>query len=177
MLKHRFHRVVNAPRQVVFETLRDCQVELNDSLPNVATCRIVECRDMEDSRKRMVTEYNGQGSIPVFLKPILNPKKAVWKSHQLWDEENWWCDYFTEAVYFKNNVDVRGRWVFEENGAGLTDVRIRSVIRIDARGVPGMPPPLAPSVSTLVERMLHYMTGPNLDRVIRRLDAMIGDGA
>ncbi len=173
MIKYRYNRVVHAPRDFVFITMRDKQTELNEMLPNVSTCSIVEDRPCEGSR-RIVAEVAGKSDIPFFLKPFLNPRQLVWHSIQTWDEDEWSCDYRIETAYFRDNVEVRGKWWFKERTSDKTNIYIDSMIGIDAGGIPGVPDQLARGISTLAEQILHKMTLPNLNRICAIVEEMNG---
>lgn len=175
MVRHHFERVIEAPRAEVFRTFRDRQVEINESLPNIKNCRVVENRPDGDCRKSIVVELKGRGLIPFLLQPVLSADQLVWRSHQKWDEENWLCDFYTETRHYTDAVDVRGRWTFEEENPGSTRIVIRSRIEIDAGLVPEMPEQIAKPVSSLVERLLHAMTEPNLNKICRRAAAIAGN--
>ncbi len=173
MIEHLFRKEVAAPRKIAYETLRDRQNEINNSLPSVVSSRFIENCTMGECARSIVVEIRGQTGIPMIVAPFIKPHHLIWNSRQVWNEEDWTCDYSTEAVYFRDNVDVRGRWYFEEGKKNRTLIRIESVIRIDARGIPGLPASLAQPVSMLVERILHTITSPNLDRTMKRLETMV----
>jgi hypothetical protein len=175
MIRHHFERIIEAPRDVVYCILRDRQVELNESLPNIKSCRIVENCSDDGCRRKMVAEMRGRGLVPFMLSPFLNSDQLIWSSHQLWDEKDWSCDFFVVAHYYKDALDVRGRWTFEEAPAG-TRISIKSRIEIEAGRIPGMPKQVAKPVSSFVEHILHAMTEPNLNKIMWRLNAMVLDG-
>ena len=172
MLKSRYEKELNAPRKLIFELLRDRQVDINLKLPNVAGCRVVEDGMVDNCRRRIVTEVTGEAPIPAFLKPILSKKQLVWLSIQTWDNSRWTCDYSTEAIFFKDNVDVSGRWFFNEKSPGRTFVVIEGIIKINPKGIPGLPIQLATPVAALVEHIIHRMSGPNFEKVFRIVDTM-----
>jgi len=173
MVKNTYQRVIGAPRQTVFEILRDRQVELNKKLPNVLDSRVLEDCAESGSRRRIVTEATAQAPIPMLLRPVLAKKHLVWKSIQVWDSKKWTCDFETEALYFKENVDVRGQWTFEEKSPGSTTVRIMSIIKIDANGLPGLPQQFAAPVAALVEHILTRLTRPNLEKLWVGVEALL----
>ena len=175
MLKTRYERELIAPRKLVYEILRDRQTELNCRLPNIVGCRIVEDGDGDGDgkRRKIVAEVTGEAPIPTLLKPFLSMRQLIWYSIQHWDDTHWTCDYSTEAHYFKDNVDVSGRWFFNEKSPRRTSVVIEGIIKIDARGVPGVPPQLAAPISVLVEHIVHGMTRPNFDKVFGIVEAMM----
>jgi len=104
---------------------------------------------------------------------VLAKKHLVWKSIQVWDSKKWTCDFETEALYFKENVDVRGQWTFEEKSPGSTTVRIMSIIKIDANGLPGLPQQFAAPVAALVEHILTRLTRPNLEKLWVGVEALL----
>ncbi len=173
MVKNTYQRVICAPRQTVFEILRDRQVELNKKLPNVVDSRVLEDITESGGRRRIVTEATAQAPIPMLLRPVLVKKHLAWKSIQVWDAKKWTCDFETEALYFKENVDVRGQWTFEEKTTGSTAVRIISIIKIDANGLPGLPQQFAAPVASLVEHILTRLTRPNLDKLWAGVETML----
>ena len=172
MVKTKYERELFAPRKLVFEIFRDRQVELNKRLPNMAGCRIIETCDENDCRQRIVSEVTAEAPIPALLKPILSKRQLIWHSIQTWDTRHWTCDYSTEALYFKDNVDVSGRWFFNEKAPGRTFVQNQGLIKIDASSVPGLPAQLAMPVSALVEHILQRMTRPNFDKVFSIVESM-----
>ena len=173
MVKTRYEREINAPRKLVFEILRDRQAEINLKLPNIAGCEVIEDCAEDGCRRRIVTEVTARAPIPMLIKPILSRRQLVWRGIQTWDDKNWICDYTTEALYFRENVDVTGRWYFDEKAPGRTALLIVGVVKIDAKGVPGLPAQLAPPVSALVEYLIKRMTRPNLDKVCDTVELMI----
>ncbi|MFA6447919.1 MAG: hypothetical protein WCX65_00485 [bacterium] len=172
MVKTKFEREINAPRKLVFDLLRDRQVEINCKLPQMAGCRIVDDCFESDCRQRVVSEVTAEAPIPALLKPILSKRQLIWHSIQTWDTTHWTCDYETEALFFKDNVDISGRWFFNEKTPGRTTVLIEGVIRINANGIPGLPSQLAMPVSALVEQILLRMTKPNFEKVFSIVESM-----
>ncbi len=173
MMRNKYERTIYAPRGVVFETFREKQTDMNRKLPNIVDSRVVEVCEDGDCRRRMVIWVAGNAPIPVVLRPLINPKQIEWRVFQLWDARNWTCDFQTEATHFKDNVDVKGRWTFDERIPGRTDVVIESTISIDARGIPGLPPQLATPVGALVERIMQKLTAPNIEKVFKVAEAMV----
>ncbi|HOY63606.1 MAG TPA: hypothetical protein PK745_10550, partial [bacterium] len=122
----------------------------------------------------IVAEVTGNAEIPFFLKPFINIRQLVWHSIQIWDDDEWSCDYRIETAYYREHVKVRGKWWFKERTFDKTNIYIDSMIGIDAKGIPGVPVQLASGISTFAEQILHKMTLPNLNRICAIVEEMNG---
>lgn len=177
MITYRVCRTVDCPKQVLFDTLRDNQVELNEKLPNIRESSIHSRETLEDGKVRLCSEVLGVANIPLFLKKAVNEDKIRWFVHQDWDYENSRCDYRIEAHYFKDNVDINGTWMFNELDNNKTELQIHNRIRIDAKGVKGVPAPMAGMVSNFVEQVLYNMARPSLVRICSNVEQMIRENS
>lgn len=173
MITYRVCKTVDCPKKVLFDTLRDSQVELNAKLPNIKESSIVSRESMDDGIVRLSSEVQGIANIPIFLKKAVNEEKIKWYVHQDWDYAKSRCDYSIEAHHFKDNVDITGTWIFNEIEEGRTELEIRNRIRIDAKGVKGVPAPMTGMVSNFVEQILYGMARPSLIRICANVEEMI----
>jgi hypothetical protein len=168
MIKHKTRKHLNLPRETIFRTLRDRQVEINEQLPNIVRHEIIRFEHSGEALTEVQAEIQGRTMIPFLLSGIVSQEHLRWFSHQVWNEEDYSCAYRIESLHFRDNVDISGYWKFIEAHRG-TEISIDSNIGIDARGVRGIPPGLAVPAGILAERIILGLTGPSLDRILNGL--------
>lgn len=173
MITYRVCRIVNCPKKVLFDTLRDNQVELNEKLPNIRESKIESRTELDNGTINLVSELFGTSNVPIFLKKAVNEEKIRWYVSQNWNYEDSKCDFKVEAYYFKENVDINGTWFFKEISDTKTELQVHNRIKIDAKGVNGVPPAMSGMVSKFVEQMLYNMARPSLLRICTNVEELI----
>jgi len=172
MIEYTLRKSVNFPREEVFFTLRDHQELLHYRLPNIRDAEIVKREEQGDSATYLVSRVKGKAFIPNMLRNALDPEKLQWYAHQMWDAENFTCRFSIESIYFKKHVMVDGRWNFHEKNGG-TEIRIDNRLNIDARGIRGIPDPIAEPAGQMVERIIKELASLGLKRVCNKTEQLI----
>lgn len=120
----------DAPRALVFATLRDRYQDYLRYVPIVASVRLVEEEILDSTRRRAVTEWEGRTNIPSTVKSRLRPEMIRWRIHSLWDEERWSNDWRMETFHFKDVFECFGTIRFEEDGV-RTRCTLAALFHID----------------------------------------------
>lgn len=121
----------DAPRTVVFSTIRDRYEDYLKYAPVVESVRMIEKEELGPGRTRTVTEWEGKARIPATVKQHLKPEMIRWRIHSLWDEERWTSDWKMETFHFENIFECYGTIRFEESGSERTRCTLAVMFHID----------------------------------------------
>jgi hypothetical protein len=88
------------------------------------------------------------------FRPVLNPDMLRWVSAQEWNNDELTSCYRVETFYFKERVNVGGKWCFRSDGNGGTIISVQGHIRIHTDGIPGLPAPIARVAGDMIEKFL-----------------------
>jgi hypothetical protein len=122
--------IFDAPRPLVFSTLRDRYQDYLRYVPAVASVKLVESEEIDALRIRNVTEWEGKANIPANVRNHLRPDMIRWRIYSLWDEERWTNEWRLETFHFNDILECRGTLRFEED-CGRTRCTLSAVFRID----------------------------------------------
>ncbi|MFH1537988.1 MAG: hypothetical protein ABIH66_03455 [bacterium] len=123
--------IFEAPRAVVFATIRDRYEDYLRYVPVVASVKLIEREEIGPGLCRSVTEWEGNANIPGTVKSALKPEMIRWRVHSLWDEEHWSNDWRMETFHFKNIFECYGTIRFEEEENDRTKCTLAAMFHID----------------------------------------------
>lgn len=152
------------PRELVFRAYRDDLPQLVGHLPNVTSIE-VESRSEDGPVVSLVNVWHAGGDIPAPVRKILGTNMLSWHDHARWDARTWTCEWTIETHSFPEAVECRGENRFVELDGGRMRLEIKGDLRIDLKGVKGVPSMLAGSLTRTVEQFLVKQITANLSDV------------
>ena len=158
------------PRERVWSAYRDELPELVDYLPNV---KGIECLSREEPEPGLVlleNQWVAEGDIPSVAQRFIKPEMLRWSETVRWDQNKWICSWEIHPAFFTDNVTVRGDTSYADAGGDRTEVHIQGLLKVDVRGVRGVPRLLVGTVNKAVEKLVGTLILPNL----RRLNSSLG---
>lgn len=159
-------QVIPFPVDLVFVLVRDRLPDLVPYLPNVVRI-VTESREESGAEVvRVRNRWYGRADIPKAVARLVDPEKIAWLDTAAWDSGEKTCRWEIQPMFFRENVTCSGvnRYVAEGNA---TRLEITGDLRVQTRGVPGVPRLLAGKISEQVEKFIVKLLTPNLDSLAK----------
>ena len=152
-------------RERVWTTYRDDLIELVSFLPNVDRIEMLERAEPAPGIVTFRNRWHARGDIPTIAQRVIKPEMLRWDEEVTWDQNTWTNHWKVIPAFFTEQVDVAGSTFYTEPADGRTTIRIDGLIRVDAKGIRGVPRLLAGKVGAAVEKLLGTLILPNMKRL------------
>jgi hypothetical protein len=155
--------------QEVFTLLRDHQPDLLPYLNDVEEIRVLERREEEDGRVRIVNLWRGSAQkAPAAVRKFLSPDLLSWNDHALWHPDGPpRAEWRLEPKVGSSLFECDGTTSIVATGAGACEIRIAGDLRIYPERVPGVPRLLAGRLRSKIESFVVDMIVPNMQTMAR----------
>ena len=162
MIKLHFEEVLDFPRDMVFEVLRDRLLEYTKYVPNLKYVKILDRKKLSADKLQMRAEWMGHGDIPFLVRALLKPDMIKWKDVSVWDAKKYSCSWEIETFYFNEFFKCKGEWELHEEDEDETRIEMTGSLHIYIPHFPGVPDRIAQAAGGLIEKFLLRYLEPNL---------------
>lgn len=153
---------VDAPLQVVYETVRDRLPLLVPHMDNVSAIHELERKPGATGQWQVLNRWRADpGQVPSAVRSFLKPEMLEWLDRATWHDAQTAVDWTIEPNAFKGLYHCHGRNQFVADGAG-TRLVITGSLSLDPSKVPGLPTILAKRLVPTIEDYLVERIKPNL---------------
>lgn len=141
------------PPDVVFAACRDDIVQLLPYLPAVRTIQITS-RKESGPIVDLVVDWCAGGDVFAPIRALIGPSAFSWTDYATWNADALSVDWRTKTRVFGEAMRCGARDVFLQDGSSGTILRVRGVLEVDAKEIPGIPSVFASKMGRSFETFL-----------------------
>jgi hypothetical protein len=153
--------VINQPRDVVYELVRDDVEKLVPYMPNIEEI-VGKSSERDGSKLKVVRRWRAKAEVPRMAQKFIKPELFMWDDVATWDDDERSVEYYLESSVANDLYDARGKNQWVELDDGKMELRIQCTVLIYPERLPGVPRMLAGKVKPMVESLVGKMLKPNL---------------
>lgn len=105
--------IIRHPQDLVWATIRDELVRLEEDMDNISEIRVIERTDLPDGSRRVVNEWHAKAPVPAVLQPLIRPEMLAWTDTATWDEGSYVCRWVTRPHFQPERVRCQGETRYE----------------------------------------------------------------
>ncbi len=162
------------PRDRVWSVTRDALSEVVPYLDDIERVLVESRTEGTGGTVAIVNQWKAKAAIPTPLTSIIKPDMLCWTDRAVWDPRDHVCSFRIETRFFPDSVRCTGvtRYEVAMGGRG-TRVSFRGSLEVSAKGLPGVPAFLEPTVSKGVETFVAALIPNNLRKVVDGVEAYL----
>lgn len=166
--------LIRHPVREVFLTYRDRLPEIAAYIEDIKEIQ-VNSREESGDVTKLHNVWIADREVPTFARAFLKPEMLRWDDYAEWRLGEHRCYWEIKPRAFTASVKCKGTNTLVAVDANTTRVILEGDLKIDMKGVPGVPRLVAGRVAPKVEQFIVSLITPNLVKTNQSLGRFLDD--
>lgn len=159
----------------VFKAYRDGGEDYAKFIPNVTGIKILERTKIGKDKTSVKSLWNGSGSIPLIVRPILKPDMVCWEEDDIWNESSLSGLWEIKPVHFTQYVTCKGLWTFEDDGKDKCSAHCEGIFKVWIDHFPRVPDAISHKAGPIIEKIVGGYLEPNMLSSVKGIKKMLDE--
>ncbi|MBP6217471.1 MAG: hypothetical protein KA436_02670 [Oligoflexales bacterium] len=153
---------ISAPRDTVYNLVRDHLSDLASYLPSVKEIKTLEKQSQGKDKTFILNQWFADVKLPSWIQALIPESLFSWKDRATWDDTKYEVTYVLESMVSQEVFKASGKNTFKFLSETEMELVVSCEVEIFADKIPGVPKLLARKVQTAIEPMIEKMLAPNM---------------